>query len=292
MNIAGVRFRVLAEEATVLAEPGPSYLPFICGEESGAGPDITIRLSFSGGPDTAGMERIFDSGSSWTMYRDGEGWAVELFPRGFPERAFIACANRDFSEVLLYTGGKGEEEGGAHRAESPLSYPLDQILFLHRLAGQNGLLLHASGVLSRGRCLVFPGRSGAGKSTLSGMLAREPGVCLLSDDRVAVRKGGEGFSAHGTPWAGTARMAENGSGMLSAIGFLRKAPENRLVRLSADECAQRLVPVSSIPWYDAQAAGACLDLCRALCLAVPAYDVFFAPGREAARMCLELLEKR
>src|SRR5262249_29799700 len=56
------------------------------------------------------------------------------------------------------------------------------------LAEIDGLLLHASSVLRRGRAFLFPGPSGAGKTTIARLAA---GGGVLSDEVSAVRRVGD-----------------------------------------------------------------------------------------------------
>jgi hypothetical protein len=67
------------------------------------------------------------------------------------------------------------------------------------LAEIDGLLLHASSVLRRGRAFLFPGPSGAGKTAISRLAA---GGGVLSDEVSAVRRVGSTFFCYSTPFFG------------------------------------------------------------------------------------------
>jgi ABC-type nitrate/sulfonate/bicarbonate transport system ATPase subunit len=56
------------------------------------------------------------------------------------------------------------------------------------LAQSDSMIVHACGVDYEGKGILFVGESGAGKSTLTKIWNQEPGVEILSDDRIIVRK--------------------------------------------------------------------------------------------------------
>lgn len=81
----------------------------------------------------------------------------------------------------------------------------------------DGLLLHAAaGVIGDGAWLM-PGRSGTGKSTAvrAGNFDR-----VLSDERVVVRRRGDGFVAWGTPWWSEGRRHPLDAGSAPVAGLV------------------------------------------------------------------------
>ena len=159
---------------------------------------------------------------------------------------------------------------------NPISYPLDQVLLMYALADREGIFMHAAAVESNGKGYIFPGKSGAGKSTISRFFAAR-GYSLLSDDRIVVRKIDGEFYVFGTPWAGDAGIAENRKLPLGGIFFLRQSSENRVQEITPAETAERLMPVTSILWFDKQTVPGILSFCEDMVLHVPAYNIFFKP---------------
>jgi hypothetical protein len=162
---------------------------------------------------------------------------------------------------------------------NPIGYPLDQLLLMYALAGRGGACMHAAAVDVDGVGYLFPGRSGAGKSTIARSFTSR-NRALLSDDRVVVRKIGDKFRCFGTPWAGDAGIAENRNLPLNGIFFIRHGNENRIETITPREAFERLMPVTSIPWYDDKVMPAVLSFCEDLVLHLPVYELHFKPGSE------------
>jgi hypothetical protein len=170
-----------------------------------------------------------------------------------------------------------------------VQYPLDQILLTTLLASEGALLLHACGGMTPAGGVAFAGVSGAGKSTLSRLLADSPGMRFFSDDRIFVRRQRHNdarFQLHGTPWAGDAHMARNEHAPLAALCFLTQATSTRLQDLIPADALQRLLPITTLPWFDARAIGRALDACEQLIANVPCYELLFAPCRTSVEHAL------
>ena len=72
---------------------------------------------------------------------------------------------------------------------NPLEYPLDELLWIHRLSMGEGVEVHGCGVIAPdGRGLLLTGHSGAGKSTSSRLWSQHDGARVLSDDRIILRR--------------------------------------------------------------------------------------------------------
>ena len=142
--------------------------------------------------------------------------------------------------------------------ESPLRYPLDQILSWGMLARIGGALMHAAVGVKNGVGFIFTGRSGAGKSTISALLRAE-GWRILNDDRVLVfRRGGE-WRVAGTPWHGSGRFAEAAEAPLGGICFLRQADEDSLDPMPASQARLAILDVAAVPWFEASWSQGVLD---------------------------------
>lgn len=195
-----------------------------------------------------GSEPLWRGGQSWAAWDAG---ADLLCCSGFqvPGRARFGCrVARDLSRADLALDPEWADTHEDGR-ESPLRFPLDQVLAWGMLARIGGALLHAAVAVHAGRGWVFAGRSGAGKSTMSG-LCRAAGWRVLNDDRVMVfRRAGE-WRVAGTPWHGTGAFAEAAEVPLGGIFLLRQARDERLEPLPVSQARLALLDVAAVPWFE------------------------------------------
>jgi hypothetical protein len=166
-------------------------------------------------------------------------------------------------------------------------FPIDQIILMHRLIDLGGMIIHSCGGCIGGKGVVFPGVSGAGKSTLARLIKTSPKIELYSDDRIIVRQHENSWRLYGTPWPGEEGIAVNSSHTLDALIFLTQSSETCVRPLSVDQAVQRLLRVSSVPWYDRERVNKYLKLCDQLLTEVPIYELCFKPDVQV----LDVLEE-
>jgi hypothetical protein len=179
-----------------------------------------------------------------------------------------------------------------HRPRYALDFPLDELLFQHRLARHGAMEIHACGLFVGGRVVLFCGRSGAGKSTTARLWRRSrPATRILSDDRVIVRTRGT-VTAHGTPWHGDGGFATPVSGPLGAVFFLRHARHTRIRPLGRAAAAARLFARAFPPPWDARAVAQVLAACDRVAARVPCAELAFRPDASARAAVLACLGGR
>jgi hypothetical protein len=208
--------------------------------------------------------RTFDTGSAWSAYAfpDGDAAIVMALPAARETPLVQARFDREVTRVRVTCSPRLDTEG---RIWSPLCYPLDQLLTLHRLAREGGTIVHCALVDVDGAGVICPGVSGAGKTTLSRHLLGARGLRVLSDDRAVVRRSGTGYRAYGTPWPGEGGFAVNAGVPLVGIGFIEHRPVPETTPLTRGEAIRRLARVASIPWYDRDGAARVFDGLADLC---------------------------
>jgi len=111
---------------------------------------------------------------------------------------------------------------------------------------------------------------------------------VLSDDRVVIRRIGDGFRAYGTPWPGELGITLNESAPLSAVVFIAHDEANAVVPLAGREALERLLPVTSVPWYDAEVFPHILETLEELAAEVPAFELRYTPGPAVVPLIREL----
>jgi len=164
----------------------------------------------------------------------------------------------------------------------PLEYPLDELVMMHRLALGEGVEVHALGLADQdGSGYLFLGHSGAGKSTTARLWMAQPGVHLLSDDRIIIRKHGDKFWMYGTPWHGDAGVASPGRAPLSAIFLLEQSPANELSALSPSKAAAELFARAFVPHYLKNGIQFTLSFLDQLTRSLPCSILRFTPTKGA-----------
>jgi hypothetical protein len=278
MQIAGVNFSLSHDQSLAFNNPPATYRQFL----ANTAPFfdlIRISLVMDDFPDTGKMIRIFESNQSWSLFvKDGD-YFLEYRPPAFHKPFWVAHFDSRLEKATVHCGEMlTGENNGVQALSNPLYYPLDQLLLMYKLARRTGVIVHAAGLNILDKGYIFPGRSGAGKSTLSRLFLGRDTIGMLSDDRVAVRKIGGIFNLFGTPWAGDAGIAENKRFPLSGIFFIQHGGENMIKQILPKEAMEKLMPVTTIPWYDRDIMPDILASCDELVCSVPAYELSFRPG--------------
>jgi len=252
--------RVLGLPATWDGFVAPQYLPFAGPADPARRADLVVTC------------------------REGEGVFVPLPPPG------------GATEIEVQRQGPGRYQVRSHWQDGWLDVSsgtgevtlTDRIFTRFRMSLENYLrvagqllsiergcfLMHTSGILADGRCLLFFGPSGAGKSTATAM--SEPRRAL-SDDMVLIDVSREAPSAHAVPFYGLFPPAERTRGTFPLGGAfrLRQADEDRLERLGL---ARSIATVSaSIPFVHELGLSheGLTALVARLCEKVPVYDLHF-----------------
>jgi hypothetical protein len=164
----------------------------------------------------------------------------------------------------------------------PLEYPLDELAMMHRLSSGEGVELHALGLADHdGSGYLFLGHSGAGKSTTARLWMSEPGVTLLSDDRIILRKRDGQFWMYGTPWHGDAGVSSPRCAPLSAVFLLEQSPTNLILPMPAPQAAAELFARCFVPHYLSEGIRFTLSYFDQLTRSVPCSIFRFAPTENA-----------
>ncbi len=241
---------------------------------------IAVALSLGDPALPAAAARTFDTGSAWSVYALEDGDAAIVMSR--PSARDIPLLQARFDvEVTRVRVTCSPRVAVEDRIWNPVCYPLDQLLTMHRLAREGGTIVHCALLDVGGAGVICPGVSGAGKTTLSRQLVGVPGLRVLSDDRAVVRRSGSGYLAYGTPWPGEGGFAVNAAVPLAGVGFIEKRAAPETMPLTRSEAIQRLVRVSSVPWYDREAAGRMFDGLVDLCGRVAVWRLGVPPSAAA-----------
>lgn len=154
------------------------------------------------------------------------------------------------------------------------------------LLQRNKLCLHASLVDTPLGGILFSGISGIGKSTQADLWCRYRGARQINGDRPILSKESAGWTAWGSPYAGSSRYYVNESAPVSAIVLLKQAPECTLRRLSPAEAFRGVWAGLTIRSWDPSFVNAASLLTIDLVTAVPVYEFRCTPDEQAVN-CLE-----
>src|SRR5579859_2238286 len=192
---------------------------------------------------------LFESGSLWRLVQeDGRKKRFEFATPALGVEPYkIATADEDFTRVHVELNRMYFTH---ETTQLPLEYPLDELLYVHRLARDGeGVEVHACGLIAPdGTGHLFAGHSGAGKSTTS-RLWTAMGARILSDDRIILRMENGRMTMHGTPWHGDANEASQGSAPLHGIYLLEQSSRNHAKRMTTSEAAVELFARSFLPFH-------------------------------------------
>ena len=246
-----------------------SYRPFLFSDSGGTAAARFVLGAEDRHPAAARFQSTYAAGS-WSL-GTVDGRTVYRFHADQNRPYLWAEPHEGFRVVEVW------QEPDGRRQMPPLLHPVDRVLFMGVLAHRNAFIVHSCGWSCHGQSVLFPGVSGAGKTTLCRQLMAAGQGRILSDDRVVLREGPEGFRACGTPWPGDAKQALNESAPLAALGFIEQAPDHRLTPIPPAEALRRLMEAASIPWYSSDLRDLVLPLVERLVSTVPAYRVGFRP---------------
>jgi len=281
IRIADINTIVVSPDASLLIKADASTGRFLV---QGLEPHIKIEVrpaDLSVHPVPGKM--VFDSGGIWKLYQEDDLYTFRLQSDTLGTVPYkIARVRKDFekAEVLIH---RAYLKPG--QAVYPLEYPLDEVLFIHHLGCLGkGVEVHACGVVDpQGKGHLFLGQSGAGKTTLARLWENEPGVLVLSDDRIALRRTDGKLWMYGTPWHGEANFSSPARAPLADVCFLVKGAENRLLQKGVTESIGCFIAASFILFYSREAVDFTMGFLEDVVKAVPCYELGFLPDTRVVK---------
>jgi len=283
LMIGGITFHFHYDDEVRL-EIAAEYKPFfkpLADNQKAPDMDVFLRLHTTM-PETAGMNKVFDSQSAVTIYEDN-GFIISNTIPGDDSPEWLTKISPDFTNAIIYCSpGLYHCQDDVIVLDNPLRYPLDQLLIMNLLADKQGLLVHGAVVGVDDQGFIFPGVSGSGKSTLSGILSRNKDWTILTDDRAIIQTISGVDMVFGTPWTGEGNWVSEAGLNLKAMVFLRKGDKNQMETIDRRTAIEKLIPVVSIPWYRAGMVADCLDVCDHLMNRAPLFEMEFTPDERAA----------
>ena len=249
-------------------------------------PDIEIQAAWDHLSKDAGGEMVFDAGGSWNLARSNGHYLLDFFTPlhgDVPYKRLTVSHDWSRGRVALH-----REFYQAERPVRPLDYPLDELLLVHYLSQRSGVIMHGCGVVDEaGRGYLFVGHSGAGKTTTALLWKDLPGVTILSDDRIVLRRSEGRVLMHGTPWHGESRLSSPGSAEIRGIFLLGHGPANEFSPVGPAEAVADLVARSFLAYHDSAGVSRVVSLLEQIVTEVPCLRFSFTPGDAAVEAVRE-----
>ena len=265
IEIAGVCIAIESRDG--LGEWGiyAAYRPFVCDRRA----DIHLRMR-RGNPDISTAAQVFDSSPIWTLHRQGDTTAFKIFDRLSDQKRILSFDSDLRTANLFFPDADGE-------FVDPFYGPTLELLLIHYLARQGGMIMHASGIDDHGRGMLFVGESGAGKSTLSNLWHQQNGAAIFSDDRIILREKEGEYRMYGTPWHGEASFVSPCSVKLDHIFFLQHDQSNAIRPLNRADAVVEFLKASFPPFWDGDGVAFAMGFLSDLTKTVPCQALSFKP---------------
>ncbi len=246
--------------------------------------DVNISVSFVERLPVPVLKPLFNSGGLWSLFEESLEQQVRYrfnLQRTYPGQAPYKSVSFDTKfktgHLLLSRQFFSEDQ-----PVYPLEYPLDEVLMIHRLACGQGMEVHAVGLVDEvGRGHLFLGHSGAGKSTTARLWLSQPGVRILSDDRIILRPREGKIWMYGTPWHGDAGISSPHCAAVTHIYFLEQHRHNELLTLAPGFAAAELFARSFVPRHSPQAIEFVLSFIERVTREIPCNIFRFVPQPSA-----------
>jgi hypothetical protein len=273
LQIGGVRYRIYGEDESWIDHLDSCHRAFVTENEADEETvDVHIHMRHEPMPVVGPSDILFTNGTAWTLYRKEGHRIMVLTCPGQDTPFWTARFGVDNRQVDVFIDPEKH-----YHPFPPGSHPLDQMIVVLALATRKGILIHGTGMGLNGKWLVFAGKSGTGKSTMARLLSELEGVLPLSDERVVIRELDKGLRVYGTPWHSDAGVAGPSCLPLSAVFFLHHGKDNRIEPCDPATSLSRLLPVTSIPWYDRELIPHMMDFCGRIISDTPCFDLYFKP---------------
>lgn len=260
IEIGGINILLITENGSVIYLD-QAYKGFL----SSGNPEAVLRVHYGSLPRPKLKEQVFDTKSTWKMFRNNGEYVLRAFSR-------LAILKNDFTSGKIYIKSQDAKR------IFPLQYPLGELIFINLLAKGRGILMHACGMKNGGKAWLFAGHSGAGKSTLANIWKNEKEVKILNDDRIIIREKQNQFWMHGTPWHGDVKAYTAEKAPIEKIFFLKQAKKNSLKKIAPNEIVSRLVACSFLTFWDKEGMEFTLKFCEEIANKVACYEFGFLPN--------------
>ena len=201
------------------------------------------------------------------------------------------CSSKVGADIIIRTELYRREKYDARMSTESVAYMESAYQFYKALVDFDGFYLHSSAVVRDGKAYLFSGPSGAGKSTHTRLWQRVygPQVCVINDDKPALRRMDGTWYAYGTPWCGKDGINTNAKVPLAGVCFLKKAQENKIRRMGSFESMQRILGQTIHKFDDVKRLDRLVASLDLFLQEIPVYELENIPEPSAAMLSYETM---
>jgi len=240
-------------------------------------PEIKLRIHHDGFPERRERKTIFDSGSTWSLYRSqGKFFLQDCSLEDDSSLERLVILEPDFKSGEIYIKN---DNFNKNLLLDPLGYPLNQVLMIILLCYFKGVMFHACGINDRGYGYLFLGNSTHGKSTIAKSWSQSQAT-VLNDDRIIVREKDGELWMYGTPWHGDFKEVSAKGLPIRKIFFLRHGKKNLAARKEGGEAVSLLLTRCFPPFWDKEGMEYTVGLCHLIAKELPCYELTFVPDKK------------
>ena len=246
------------------------FMPFL-GETGTNRFDVTFReveqLPVLTGP------QLF-SNYAFSVLHCGEGFLRRYHDHKENDRPYAIGRLEDGRETVDYLA---QDQQFFSESQNCISHiALEEILL-----GFDRLILHAALVETRWGGLLFSGPPGIGKSTQAELWVREDGAVQINGDGPILSREEKGWTAWGSPYAGSSRCFVNRGVPIRAVVMLEQGSTCRLTGLPAAQAFRSLYAQTTVNTWNPAYVGRVCELLLKLVEEVPAYHLVCTPDSRA-----------
>lgn len=216
----------------------------------------------------------------WRVYKEDSNYLIAVFDS--PE----ACHTRMLAQIPQHSTQWHIYTEATGTALSPLTYPMDVLLWHYLLMPRKGFMMHASAVIDDDRGYLFSGFSGIGKTTIA-RLCQQEGAALINDDRIALRYTDGAFRLYNTPMPHYCDKPKQQ--LLSAVFLLQQSPNNYLKPLKGAVALARVMAFCIQHDHEPQAVNYLLNSLTELIRTIPIYELGFRPDSDVIKMIRDVV---
>jgi len=212
---------------------------------------------------------IHNNPNFWSVWEyNSDLYIRTIFPLSDPVKNAVLKFSISASEWDLWIDSNEKDV-------DPFEYPLDGLILYYLTVINKDIMIHASGVNNAGEGFLFSGISGKGKSTMA-KLWDNWGAKVIHDDRLIIRKSGNGYSMYNTPVYNNDKPLDS---PLDRIFIIDHGIENKLIPLREASAVSMVMANCIQHTWGPAIISKLLESVSEMCRVIPTYRLFFRPER-------------